>query len=131
MNAKTAVSEKMIKETTSNEAMRRLLNTLPFQQESEENAVAALNDYMREMQASGYDERARKQVLTNTLTGYKRKINLCGDPCGDDATNHGDDDDDNDNNNDSSRDMSKSKRNLYCYQAVSYTHLTLPTICSV
>ena len=113
MNAKTAMSEKMIRETTSNEAMRRLLNTLPFQQESEENAVAALNDYMREMQASGYDERARKQVLISTFTGYKRKINLCGDPCGDDATNHGDDDNDDDDNNNDKNNNNHNNNNNY------------------
>ena len=78
MNAKTAMSEKVKRETTANELLRRLLNTLPFMPESEENAVEAVNNYMVEMANSGYDEKWREDTLLNTIRGYKRKLRNCG-----------------------------------------------------
>ena len=56
MHAKTAMPAKMKRETTSNELIRRLLNTMPCLPESERDMVEALNVYMAEIKNSGYDE---------------------------------------------------------------------------
>ena len=74
MDAKTAMPAKMKRETTSNELLRRLLNTSPSLPNSEEDMVEALNIYMVEMRNSGYDERYRKDTLVNTVKGYRRKV---------------------------------------------------------
>ena len=59
MNDHTALPEKMKRETTSNELLRRLLNTSQGLPDSEADMEEAVNRYMVEMRNSGYDERYR------------------------------------------------------------------------
>ena len=74
MDAKSAMPAKIKRETTSNELLRRLLNTSQGLPSSEEDMVVAVNRYMVEMRNSGYDERYRLDTLTNSVKGFRRKV---------------------------------------------------------
>ena len=82
MAANTAMAERMKRETMGNELVRRLLNTLPNLPKSEEETIEALDEFMVEMKSSGYKENFRKETLTNSVLGYKRKLLATGDPSG-------------------------------------------------
>ena len=74
INANTAMAAKVKRETTSNELMRRLLNTSRGLPGSEEDMRVAVNQFMVEMRDSGYGEGYRKDTLYNTMRGYRRKV---------------------------------------------------------
>ena len=74
MHANTALPAKMKWETTSNELLRRLLNTIQGLPNSEEDTLAAVNKYMVEMCDSGYDERYHYDTLVNSVKGFRRKV---------------------------------------------------------
>ena len=59
MDANSAMPAKIKRETTSNELLRRLLNTSRGLPNSEEDMLAAVNRYMVEMRNSGYKESYR------------------------------------------------------------------------
>ena len=82
MAANTAMAERIRRETMANELMRRLFNTLPNLPGSEEDTIEALDEFMVEMKPSGYSENFRKETLTNSILGYKRKLLATGDPSG-------------------------------------------------
>ena len=82
MAANTAMAERIRRETMANELMRRLFNTLPNLPGSEEDTIEALDEFMVEMKTSGYSENFRKETLTNSILGYKRKLLATGDPSG-------------------------------------------------
>ena len=72
MNAHTALPQKM--KTTSNELMRRLMNTSQGLPDSDANMVEAVNRYMVEMRNSGYGEKYRWYTFVNTVRGYRRRV---------------------------------------------------------
>ena len=74
INASTAMAAKIKRETTSNELLRRLLNTSRGLPNSDKDMLAAVNQFMVEMRDSGYDERYRRDTVTNTVKGYRRKV---------------------------------------------------------
>ena len=76
MNANTAMTEKMKRETTSNELMRRLLNTSQDLPNSEADMEEAVNQYMITMRDSGYSAQYRFDTLVNTVKGFRRKQQL-------------------------------------------------------
>ena len=82
MNANTAMADKIKRETMSNEATRRMTNTLPFMPNSEDDVVEALSEFAREMKTSGYKESYRRDTLENMITGFKRQLLKTGDPSG-------------------------------------------------
>ena len=64
----------MKRETTSNELLRRLLNTIQGLPNREEDTLAAVNKYMVEMCDSGYEERYHYDTLVNSVKGFRRKV---------------------------------------------------------
>ena len=68
------MADKIKRETTSNELLRRLLNTSRDLPNSDSDMLAAVNQYMVEMRDSGYSEKYRKDTLVNTMKGYRRKV---------------------------------------------------------
>ena len=68
MNAITTMTEKMKRETTSNELMRRLLNTSQGLPNSEADMEEAVNEYMVQMRNSGYNAQYRYKTLVNTVS---------------------------------------------------------------
>ena len=72
MNAHTALPQKM--KTTSNELMRRLMNTSQGLPDSDANMVEAVNRYMVKMRNSGYGEKYRWYTFVNTVRGYRRRV---------------------------------------------------------
>ena len=74
MHANSAMPAKIKRETTSNELLRRLLNTSQDLPNIEEDMVVAINRYMVEMRNSGYNERYRLDTLENSVKGFRRKV---------------------------------------------------------
>ena len=74
MHAKTAMTDKMKRETTSNELMRRFLNTSQGLPNTEADMEEATNRYMIEMRNSGYSAQYRYDTLVNTIRGFRRKL---------------------------------------------------------
>ena len=71
-----AMTEKMKRETTSNELMRRLLNTSQDLPNSEADMEKAVNQYTITMKDSGYSAQYRFDTLVNTVKGFRRKQQL-------------------------------------------------------
>ena len=74
MHANTVMPAKIKRETTINELLRRLLNTIRGLPNSEEDMVATVDRFMVEMRNSGYSERYRRDTIVNTMCGYRRRI---------------------------------------------------------
>ena len=72
MMANSAVSEKTKRTSLTNEALRRLLCCSPNLEEP--LRINVMEDYARMLKRSGYSERFRHEVISDSLRGYQKLL---------------------------------------------------------